>query len=261
MRLAEFPNRADDLRQRLEAAEARAHAAEMAAQKAKASLAKTVLDAARIEAEANEARSKAKMTLERENNDLRSELVKARKLVSALEGELAQVQRDAASRAAAAPGRSETGEGEMVPPIVLPTEPADPCIAGDTQVGRARGRDAAVMAVSAAVLCVGIILYPHAVGVPTGQGDRFLTPQGVARALHDAQSSQTAVPSIETVRQVSAQTRKGLPTIAVNADRRAPGSWLLWMPIERPEIEESLRRAPIPSDDMSQATRSTRWAP
>ncbi|MCG8544143.1 MAG: hypothetical protein MJE12_08045 [Alphaproteobacteria bacterium] len=259
MRLAEFPDRADDLRQRLKAAEARAHTAEMAAQKAKASLAKTVLDAARVEAEANEARSKAKMTLERENNDLRSELVKARKMVSALEGELAQVQRAAASQAA--PGRSEPGEGEMAPPVVLPSEPADSCIAGGPQVGRARGRDAAVMAVSAAVLCVGLIFYPHAVGVPTDQGDRSLPPLASSAAVHDPPLAKPVGSSIETVQQVSAQTRTGLPTIAVNADRRARGSWLLWMPIQRPAIEESLRRAPRPAGDMSQATRSTRWAP
>ena len=265
MRLAEHSDRSDDLRQRLRAAETRAHVAEIAAQKAKATLAKTVLDAARVEAEANAARSNANLALEQENNDLRGELVRARKLVTALEGELAEAQRDVAASTASAdetpPQPSDPVMDEVAPQAPVPRDSAGSRAGQEAPVRRSPRRDAAVMAVSAIVLCAGIILYPHTVGVPVDESSQSVTPHGSAAAAPKGPTVASPAPALKDVRQVSTQSRPTLPTVAVKADRRTGGSWLLWMPIERAAIEESLRRAPMRVGGVSQATRATRWAP
>jgi hypothetical protein len=219
MQLTETPEGKSSLQNRLNEAERRAHEAEVTAQDAQATLARTLLEAARVEAVVT-ARIKAQS--EAEIEALRSELDVAKRL-AAPGGDLPAAQPEAveAGLPAAKPPAVETApvpEPSCYRPIVL-TEWDRPMAAADdmddvverpnrvSAVRPAAARLTPLHLILPAITAVSILLGYDVAGYLTAQRD-------AVKAVTTPASSTTAEAS--------------------------GANWLLYMPVERTAVSEYL---------------------
>ena len=211
MQLTETPEGKSSLQIRLDEAERRAHEAEVTAQDAQATLARTLLDAARVEAVVT-ARIKAESDAQIEA--LRSQLDAAKRL---------SATHDTALSAPGGSAAAETGtpEAQSYRPIVLtewdrPLDDADEAADEDEASGqprRAVGRRAAATAFS-----------PIHMALPAIAAVFILLGYDFAGYLMSERSAAPVAPA-----QASSTTEEA-----------SGANWLLYMPVERAAVARYL---------------------